>query len=186
MTLFWKHVSFGGVCFISFAYSAPLLATAGIFSIDVAYMNYNLTLKVCKFSDKQSVLKIIYPYLLFLIMTANLVITIYMYLPVLKRAKILFRSRTVNDSKVVYETETYYTSCKSKIDDEKSTKSFKLRGTEITITGTNSRKNVRFETSDLSDEQPDASDVQSDGINRMTNNVADKTCDRSPKTNDKQ
>lgn len=84
MTLFWKHVSFGGVCFISFAYSAPLLATAGIFSIDVAYMNYNLTLKVCKFSDKQSVLKIIYPYLLFLIMTANLVITIYMYLPVLK------------------------------------------------------------------------------------------------------
>lgn len=119
-------------------------------------------------------------------MTANLVITIYMYLPVLKRAKILFRSRTVNDSKVVYETETYYTSCKSKIDDEKSTKSFKLRGTGIRITGANSRKNVRFETSDLSDEQPDASDVQSNGINRMTNNVADKTCDRSPKINDKQ
>lgn len=67
--------------------------------------------------------------------------------------------------------------CKSKIDDnEKSSKSFKLKWTVKTIRGQNSRKNVRFETSDLSDERLDATDLQSDDVNRMTNNVADKTC----------
>lgn len=170
MTRFWKRVSFGVVCFISLAYSAPLLATAGVFTVNVTYRNHNITKEVCNFSDKKSNPMIIYHYLLFLIMAANLVITVCMYLPVMKQVKILFRSRTVKESKVAFETETSYVSCKSNMetdDTEKPSNSNKLKGIGIT----NDNKNVRFETSDISDEQVDATDVQNAVIDCMPHNV---------------
>lgn len=174
MTRFWKRVSFGVVCFISLAYSAPLLATAGVFTVNVTYRNHNITKEVCNFSDKKSNPMIIYHYLLFLIMAANLVITVCMYLPVMKQVKILFRSRTVKESKVAFETETSYVSCKSNMetdDTEKPSNSNKLKGIGIT----NDNKNVRFETSDISDEQVDATDVQNVVIDCMPHNMLQPT-----------
>lgn len=146
MTRFWKRISFGVVCFISVAYSTPLLATAGVFTVNISYMNHNLTMEVCSFSDKKSNPMIIYPYLLFLIMGANLVITVCMYLPVMKQVKILFRSRTVKDGKVAFVTETSFVSCKSNMetdDTEKSSSSNKLKGIGII----SAYKKVQFETS---------------------------------------
>lgn len=45
LTLCWKRVSFGIVCFVSVAYSAPVLATADISSQEILYNNHNVTQK---------------------------------------------------------------------------------------------------------------------------------------------
>lgn len=79
-------------------------------------------------------------------MGANLVITVCMYLPVMKQVKILFRSRTVKDGKVAFVTETSFVSCKSNMetdDTEKSSSSNKLKGIGII----SAHKKVQFETS---------------------------------------
>lgn len=110
MTHFWKRVLFGIFCFISFAYSVPLLTTAGVFTDKVKYMNHNVTSEMCKFSGERSLLISIYCMLLLLIMIANLV-TAGLYIPVLRRAKFSFRSRKVKyeingDGNVDSKTET--------------------------------------------------------------------------------
>lgn len=176
MTRFWKRVLFGVVCLISLVYSAPLLATAGLFTVNVTYMNHSLTMEVCNYSDKQSISKIMYPYLFFLILAVNLIITICMYVPILKKVKIIFSSRTDKSSKVTSETEMSNVSCKlnMEIDDtEIPCNSNEQKGTAITIRKPNAHKNVMFETSDVSDDQAHTIEVQNDVEDSIRNNVAD-------------
>ncbi|XP_052678251.1 trace amine-associated receptor 1-like [Crassostrea angulata] len=176
MTRFWKRVLFGVACLVSLVYSAPLLATAGLFTVNVTYMNRSLTMEVCNYSDKQSISKIMYPYLLFLIIAVNLIITICMYVPVLKKVKLLYSFRTDKSSKVTSETEMSNVSCKlnMEIDDtEIPCNSNKQKGTAITIRIPNVHKNVMFETSDVSEDQAHTIEVQNDVEDSIRNNVAD-------------
>lgn len=98
LTLCWKRVSFGIVCFVSVAYSAPVLATADISSQEILYNNHNVTQKKCKFSFKLSISMRNYFIFLFLIMVVNLVTTAGLYIPILKQLSSFF-SKTVKYEK---------------------------------------------------------------------------------------
>uniref|UniRef100_A0A8W8M167 G-protein coupled receptors family 1 profile domain-containing protein n=1 Tax=Magallana gigas TaxID=29159 RepID=A0A8W8M167_MAGGI len=176
MTRSWKRVLFGVVCLISIVYSAPLLATAGPFPVNITYTNHSLTTKVCEFSDKQSTSGLLYPYLLSLIIALNLFMTICMYVPVVKQVENLFSSRTVTNSKPTYETETSHVSCKLNMEIDETgipSNSNKQQGSSITVRIPNAHKNVMLEASDVSDDQADTIEVQKDVEDRMRNNVAD-------------
>lgn len=98
-----------------------------------------------------------------------------MYVPVLKKVKILFSSRTDKRSKVTFKTQTSHVSCKlnMEIDDtEIPCNSNKQTGTAITVRIPNVHKNVMFETSDVSDDQAHTIEVQNDVEDSIRNNVA--------------
>lgn len=84
MTLFWKRISIAIVCFVSIAFSAPLLKTSGVFKEMNVFMGYNLTTYICRFSDGSTPGMFAYFAILFLVMLANLVVTVGLYIPVLK------------------------------------------------------------------------------------------------------
>lgn len=98
MTLRWKRVSFGIVCFVSVAYSAPVLATADIFSHEILYHNHNVTQRKCNFSFKRSISMRNYFIFVLLIMVVNLVTTAGLYIPILKQLSSFF-SKTVKYKK---------------------------------------------------------------------------------------
>lgn len=111
MTLFWKRVSITVVCFISTAFSAPLLKTAGVSEEMNLFMGYNLTTYICRFSVESSPSMFAYFAILFLIMVANLFVTVGLYIPVLKRINLSFsfKSKTYethNDSHLSSQTDT--------------------------------------------------------------------------------
>lgn len=110
MTHFWKRVSFGVVCLMSIAYSTPLLFTAGVFEEEITFMNHNVTIEVCRFAVEPSLSMNMYVCLLFLLMVVNLIVTVGLYVPVLKRVKFSLHVREVKckvhrDSNVASETE---------------------------------------------------------------------------------
>uniref|UniRef100_A0A8W8MCX8 G-protein coupled receptors family 1 profile domain-containing protein n=2 Tax=Magallana gigas TaxID=29159 RepID=A0A8W8MCX8_MAGGI len=90
MTLFWKRISIAIVCFVSIAFSAPLLKTSGISKERNVFMGYNLTTYICRFSDGSTPGMFAYFAILFLVMLANLVVTVGLYIPVLKRINLSF------------------------------------------------------------------------------------------------
>ena len=75
MTLLWKRISFGIVCVISFAYSFPLLMTAGVNKESISFIGQNVTTEVCKFAMNPSPLMSAYVTLLFVIMVVNICLT---------------------------------------------------------------------------------------------------------------
>lgn len=110
ITHFWKRVLFGVVCLMSVVYSTPLLFTAGVFEEEITFMNHNITIEVCRFAVEPSLSMNIYVCFLFLLMVVNLIVTVGLYVPVLKRVKISLRVRDVKckvhrDSNVASETE---------------------------------------------------------------------------------
>lgn len=151
MTLFWKRASFGIVCFISVAYSAPVLATADISPYEISYMNHNVTLKMCKFSLKLSISMRNYFILLLLIMVVNLVTTAGLYIPIMKQVSSFF-SKTVKyekyrDRNVGLQLATSREKKKPKIqiDDIEMPASFnELQVTDLNFELSSSLKAVRF------------------------------------------
>lgn len=182
MTHFWKRVLFGIICFISFAYSAPLLTTAGVYTDKVTYMNHNVTSEMCKFSGERSLLISIYFMLLFLIMIANLV-TAGLYIPVLRRAKFSFRSRKVKyeingDGNVDSKTETSQATRTSDVTTQYKMKSkaiIELKTGEIKSDGPNHQRNAKFDILATSCEQPETTAIQYDVSNTVEDNVKDYT-----------
>lgn len=181
MTNFWKRVFFGVVCMVSLAYSAPLLATAGAFEDNVTYMNHNITTEVCKFSGKRSLSMRIYTTFLFLLMVTNLITTAGLYIPVLRQVKISFRSRTGTyeihrDSNVTLQTETSqatHTSDIENYDAQNPSNCVELREVERKVEATILPKKVRFETRDISNEQPETSNNHNNVEERSASNNAD-------------
>lgn len=179
MTHFWKRVLFGIICFISFAYSAPLLTTAGVFTDKVTYMNHNVTSEMCKFSGERSFLISIYCMLLFLIMIANLVVTAGLYIPVLRRAKFSFRSRKVKyeingDSNVDSKTETSQATRTSDVTTQYKIKSkaiTELKTGEIKGDEPNHQRNAKFDIL----ERTETTAIQNDVSNTVEENVKDHT-----------
>lgn len=191
MTHFWKRVLFGIICFISFAYSAPLLTTAGVFTDKVTYMNHNVTSEMCKFSGERSLLISIYFMLLFLIMIANIVVTAGLYIPVLRRAKFSFRSRKVKyeingDGNVDSKTETWQATRTSDVTTQYKMKSkaiIELKTGEIKSDGPNHQRNAKFDILATSCEQPETTAIQYDVSNTVEDNVKDY---RKPEKNYKK
>ncbi|XP_065938355.1 G-protein coupled receptor 84-like [Magallana gigas] len=196
MTHFWKRVSFGIVCLFSFAYSVPLLATAGVFRDEVVYMNHNVTTEVCKLSGEKSLSMSIYTILLSVIMVANLILTAGLYIPVLRQVKISFRSRTGTyeihrDSNAGSTTETSQTTRTSDIEIDNPDKPSIPLEMEVIETRTvvpNSPKKGRFASTDTTNKQADDTIVQNDAANHVANgtseNVAEhhKTAKNKPKS----
>lgn len=111
MTLFWKRISIAVVCFVSIAFSAPLLKTAGVSEEMNVFMGYNLTTYICRFSDGSTPGMFVYFAILFLVMFANLVVTVGLYIPVLKRINLSFsfKSNTYeihNENNLSSQTDT--------------------------------------------------------------------------------
>lgn len=111
MTLFWKRISIAVVCFVSIVFSAPLLKTAGVSEEMNVFMGYNLTTYICRFSDGSTPGMFVYFAILFLVMVANLVVTVGLYIPVLKRINLSFsfKSKTYevhNENNVSSQTDT--------------------------------------------------------------------------------
>lgn len=194
MTHFWKRVLFGIICFISFAYSAPLLTTAGVFTDKVTYMNHNVTSEMCKFSGEWSLLISIYFMLLFLIMVANLVVTAGLYIPVLRRAKFSFRSRKVKykinrNSNIHSKTETSQATRTSDVTTQykmKSTAIIELKTGKIKSDGWNNQRNAKFDILATSCEQPGATAIHNDVSNTVEENVKDNTKPEKNIKNQKQ
>ena len=112
MTIFWKRLAFGIACFISLAYSVPLLKTSGVSTEDNMSLGYNFTTYICKLSVVGSSPGMFaYFALLFLIMAANILITAGLYIPVLKRINISrgFKNKNYNvqnDSNISSQAES--------------------------------------------------------------------------------
>lgn len=73
-------------------------------------MNHNITIEVCRFAVEPSLSVNIYVSLLFLLMVVNLIATVGLYVPVLKRVKFSLRVKDVKckfhrDSNIASETE---------------------------------------------------------------------------------
>lgn len=192
ITDFWKRLLFGAVCLMSFAYSAPLLTTAGVFTDEVTFRNHNFTKKVCKFFGKTSLSIAIYLTILFLIMVANLIITASMYIPVLKQVGISFRSRAMKyqihkDSNVSFPTEKNQATWTSNttIDDiEKPSISKDPKEKEIKAKVQNSPKMARFEISDKSNKQSESADFRNDVAEHIASNFSHNVQDHTKRARD--
>lgn len=71
-------------------------------------MNHNITIEVCRFAVEPSLSVNIYVSLLFLLMVVNLIATVGLYVPVLKRVKFSLRVKDVKvhrDSNIASKTE---------------------------------------------------------------------------------
>ncbi|XP_062567798.1 cholecystokinin receptor type A-like [Saccostrea cucullata] len=113
MTLFWKRFSFLCSCCIGLLCSIPILKTAGILESNSIYMNHNITTRTCKFSMYQSVYVSAYFGVLLILSFANMLVTLFLYIPILHRIK---RSRqwksNAADKKEILEQEIDH-SCSS-------------------------------------------------------------------------
>uniref|UniRef100_A0A8W8LZ43 G-protein coupled receptors family 1 profile domain-containing protein n=1 Tax=Magallana gigas TaxID=29159 RepID=A0A8W8LZ43_MAGGI len=185
MTHFWKRVSFGIVCLFSFAYSVPLLATAGVFRDEVVYMNHDVTTEVCKLSGEKSLSMSIYTILLSVIMVANLILTAGLYIPVLRQVRISFRSRTGTyeihrDSNAGSTTETSQTTRTSDIEIDNPDKPSIPLEMEVIETKTvvpNSPKKVRFASIDTTNKQADDKIVQNDAAVHVANDASENVAE---------
>ncbi|XP_052680003.1 uncharacterized protein LOC128160679 [Crassostrea angulata] len=185
MTHFWKRVSFGIVSLFSFAYSVPLLATAGVFRDEVVYMNHNVTTEVCKLSGEKSLSMSIYTILLSVIMVANLILTAGLYIPVLRQVKISFRLRTgtyeiLRDSNAGSTTETSQATRTSDIEidnPDKPNTPLEMEAIETKTVVPNSPKKVRFASTDTTNKQADDAIVQNDATSHVANDAAENVAD---------
>ncbi|XP_061194312.1 cholecystokinin receptor type A-like [Saccostrea echinata] len=113
MTLFWKRVSFLSSCCIGLLCSVPVLKTAGILQSNSIYMNHSITTRVCKFSMYQSLFVSAYFAFLLILSIANILVTLFLYIPILHRIK---RSRpwksNAADKKEILKQENEH-SCSS-------------------------------------------------------------------------
>lgn len=91
MTQYWKRVSFGIVCFVSLAYSVPLLATAGVYEENNTIMNQTVTIKVCTYALHPTSSMSAYFIVLCLIVLFNIMLTAGFYIPVLRRINVSLR-----------------------------------------------------------------------------------------------
>lgn len=185
ITDFWKRVLFGTVCLMSFAYSTPLLTTAGVFTDDVTFKNHNFTKKVCKFFGKTSLSIAIYLLILFLIMVANLIITASLYIPVLKQIRISFRSRAIyNDRNVAFpivteKNQAIWTSNTTIDANEKPNNSEDPKEKEIKAKVKNSPKRAMFEISEKSNKQSERTNFRNDVTEHIGSNFCDNVQDHT-------
>ena len=91
MTEYWKRVSFGIVCFVSLAYSVPLLVTAGVYEENNTIMNQTVTVKVCTYALHPTSSMSAYFIVLCLIVLVNIMLTAGFYIPVLRRINVSLR-----------------------------------------------------------------------------------------------
>ena len=91
MTQYWKRVSFGIVCFVSLAYSVPLLVTAGVYEENNTIMNQTVTTKVCTYALHPTSSMSAYFIVLCLIVLFNIMLTAGFYIPVLRRINVSLR-----------------------------------------------------------------------------------------------
>ncbi|CAG2241466.1 unnamed protein product [Mytilus edulis] len=91
MTLRWKRISIGVTCLFTLTYSAPVLAISGIKTSYETFQNYTVQIKVCKFSTAETSVQNT-AYLGFLLMLSIIIILITMslFVPVLKTIKLSF------------------------------------------------------------------------------------------------
>ncbi|CAC5408949.1 unnamed protein product [Mytilus coruscus] len=97
MTLFWKRMSFAFVSLFALLYSLPLLGISGLKTSNENFMNHTVEVTICKFSAVETSSKITaYFGFLALLMIFNIVITVALYIPVLKRIQISFSVKKLN------------------------------------------------------------------------------------------
>ncbi|VDI39168.1 Hypothetical predicted protein [Mytilus galloprovincialis] len=91
MTLRWKRISIGVTCLFTLTYSAPVLSISGIKTSYETFQNYTVQIKVCKFSTAETSVQNT-AYLGFLLMLSIIIILITMslFVPVLKTIKLSF------------------------------------------------------------------------------------------------
>ena len=152
MTIFWKRLAFGIACFISLAYSIPLLKTSGVSEEDNTSLGYNFTTYICRFSVDSSPGMSAYFALLFLIMVANLSITAGLYIPVLKRINISlgFKNKNYdiqNESNISSQVESSH-STEIEMDDITHGRA-KIATNPKIITVSDLHKEGRLETSEI-------------------------------------
>ena len=183
MTLLWKRISFGIVCIISFAYSFPLLMTAGVYKENINFIGQNVTTEVCKFAMNPSPSMSAYVTLLFVIMVVNICLTAGLYIPVLKRITVSLRFSATKyevsrESTVDSHGESSQTTRTSEIenvntDHDKTKESFQMNFVETHDNLSISPKKVRFESNEKTPHQKE-----------ITNTLSNKT--QSPKTQEKK
>lgn len=101
MTLFWKRMYFAFVSLFALLYSAPLLGISGLKTSYENFMNHTVQVTICKFSAVETSAKITaYFGFLALLMIFNIVITVALYIPVLKRIQISFSVKKCNNAPV--------------------------------------------------------------------------------------
>lgn len=97
MTLRWKRISIGVACLFTLTYSAPVLAISGIKTSYETFQNHTLQIKVCKFSTAETSAKITaYFGFLLLLTIISILITISLFIPVLKTIKLSFLGKFRN------------------------------------------------------------------------------------------
>ena len=91
MTLRWKRIAIGVACLFTFTCSAPVLAISGIKTSNETYQNHTIQITVCKFSTAEtSVQNTVYFGFLLLLTIVSILVTISLFIPVLKKIKLTF------------------------------------------------------------------------------------------------
>ncbi|XP_052064254.1 G-protein coupled receptor moody-like [Mytilus californianus] len=89
MTLRLKRISIGVACLFTLSYSAPMLAISGIKTSNETFQNHTIQITVCKFSTAETSAKItVYFGFLLLLTIISTLITIGLFIPVLKTIKL--------------------------------------------------------------------------------------------------
>ncbi|XP_052064256.1 5-hydroxytryptamine receptor 1D-like [Mytilus californianus] len=89
MTLRWKRISIGVACLFTLSYSAPMLAISGIKTSNETFQNHTIQITVCKFSTAETSAKItVYFGFLLLLTIISILVTISLFIPVLRRIKL--------------------------------------------------------------------------------------------------
>ncbi|XP_052064259.1 orexin receptor type 2-like [Mytilus californianus] len=91
MTLRWKRIAIVVVCLFTLAYTAPVLVISGIKTSNETFQNHTIQITICKFSTAEITAKIRAYIVFFLLLTiASILITISLFILVLKRIKLSF------------------------------------------------------------------------------------------------
>ncbi|CAG2241465.1 unnamed protein product [Mytilus edulis] len=91
MTLRWKRIAIVVACLFTLTYSAPVLAISGIKTSYETFQNYTVQINVCKFSTAEtSAMTTAYFGFLLLLTIISILITISLFIPVLKKIQLSF------------------------------------------------------------------------------------------------
>ena len=98
-----KRISFSAACIFAFLYSCPLFWISGVEEAKQIFMNHTVRTRICRFSLYDSSMSNIYFGLLALILIGNLIATISLFVPIMRKIKIVLSGFRVKTPQKAYE-----------------------------------------------------------------------------------